>query len=413
MMSEKLSTPRYTNEVDGKFHYAQLGNLGVTATVSSSTANPSNPNWLDVTWTDPTYDDIRVTELWLSGIQTQGRVVSHTPGKATFAPANGTAFTSSDFAANSIASYNYTATASRASGPTENRWYTPTSKFGYVGVTRYDMTISRRDLKVKTWVDSSTGKDMWNFTQQALMVQTANIAWETRILLSKAYNNGTYQTSIGLLDDIRKNGQHMPLFDVQNMETKLIEMIEQLSIFGGSKTKEYIVLTGTKGLGLLQTTVFKQYITYTGIESNLKIDGKEFIGIDATCYAYTGITLKFVKYDLLDDIKIFPMLSTITGSLLFSNTMIFLDPTPVMTENGSMESAFQKVVYGEEGTPSIGSYVVTGLIGKSGGGASLGDIGRDYDATANATDGVSCGIWKDDGVYFPNVQAFGLMELAY
>jgi hypothetical protein len=410
MLTEKLSTPIYTQENDGKFHWAQLGNLGVTATIATSTANAINSNWIDVTWTDPTYDDIRVTEIWLSGTQTLGRVVSHTPGRATFQPV-GPAFTSSDFTAGSIISFNFTATPSYASGPTENRWYTPTQRIGYVGVTREDRNISRRQLKVETWVTAS-GQKMWNYAQQPLMVQEANKEWETRILLSKPYNNGTYQTSIGLLDEIRNYGQHMPLYDIQNMETKLIEMIEQLAIFGGSKTSEYIVLTGTKGLGLLQTGVFKQYILYPGQQNTLKVNGKEFEGINATTYAYSGITLHFIKYDLLDDPKVFPLISTITGAPLFSNTMIFLDPSPIMTMDGE-RSAFQKVIFGESGTPEYGSYVVTGLMGKAGGGDKLGDIGRDYDATANAIDGAAFGIWKDSGVYFPNVQAFGLMELAY
>jgi hypothetical protein len=402
-LASSISTPQPKVEI------SSLGNLGV---YSKITANAALGTGLLVSVVDSS--KFRIGDIVADGNLVQAIVtaVDYTSNQISLAPhSTATLATGSHFLTNTQAKRFFDASANRSSTGKSTLNYTPDTDFALTAVTRESSHQSRRD-RISSFV--KWNGDFWwrsydDLTLKAFAKQLEyKYAFSERSVRTGPY--GEYYTTGGLRWSIINNGgTYMSLTSelTQSVFNDFLEQMVRVSAEGGRKL---VALMGTAALARLQT-ILGDYIKFAGTQNTF--GGTSVTGLNVMKYAYAGMEIEFVRWALLDDEMFRGELSTINGKPRLSNSIYFIDTTPIPAADGSGNiAALQKYHFNQD--ELIANYV-PGMIGLESSDPSTIKAalsgGQSVSLGTSDVDGVDFHILSDCGLYVV-ADRCGLIEFA-
>jgi hypothetical protein len=402
-LASSISTPQ------SKVEISSLGNLGV---YSKITGNAALGSGLLVSVVDSS--KFRIGDIVADGNLVQAIVtaVDYTANQIAVAPHSVAALaTGTHFLANTQAKRFFDASANRSSTGKSTLNYTPDTDFALTSVTRESSHQSRRD-RISSFV--KWNGDFWwrsydDLTLKAFAKQLEyKYAFSERAIRTGPY--GEYFTTGGLRWSIINNGgTYMSLTSelTQNVFNDFLEQMVRVSAEGGRKL---VALMGTAALARLQT-ILGDYIKFAGTANTF--GGTAVTGLNVMKYAYAGMEIEFVRWALLDDEMFRGELSTINGKPRLSNSIYFIDMTPIPAADGSGTiAALQKYHFNQD--ELIANYV-PGMIGLETSDPSTIKAalsgGQQVSLGTSDVDGVDFHILSDCGLYCV-ADRMGLIEFA-
>jgi hypothetical protein len=402
-LASSISTPQPKVEI------SSLGNLGV---YSKITANAALGTGLLVSVVDSS--KFRIGDIVADGNLVQAIVtaVDYTSNQISLAPhSTATLATGSHFLTNTQAKRFFDASANRSSTGKSTLNYTPDTDFALTAVTRESSHQSRRD-RISSFV--KWNGDFWwrsydDLTLKAFAKQLEyKYAFSERSVRTGPY--GEYYTTGGLRWSIINNGgTYMSLTSelTQSVFNDFLEQMVRVSAEGGRKL---VALMGTAALARLQT-ILGDYIKFAGTQNTF--GGTSVTGLNVMKYAYAGMEIEFVRWALLDDEMFRGELSTINGKPRLSNSIYFIDTTPIPAADGSGNiAALQKYHFNQD--ELIANYV-PGMIGLESSDPSTVKAalsgGQSVSLGTSDVDGVDFHILSDCGLYVV-ADRCGLIEFA-
>jgi hypothetical protein len=403
-LASSISTPQ------AKVEISSLGNLGVYSKITTNgTAVGSG---LLVTILDAS--KFRIGDIVADGNLVQAIVtaVDYTANQITIAPHSTASLTAgTHFLANQQAKRFFDASANRSSTGKSTLNYTPDTDYALTAVTRESSHQSRRD-RIASFV--KWNGDFWwrsydDLTLKAFAKQMEyKYAFSERAIRTGPY--GEYYTTGGLRWSIINNGgSYLSLTSelTQSVFNDFLEQMVRVSAEGGRKL---VALMGSAALARLQT-ILGDYIKYAGTANTF--GGTSVTGLNVMKYAYAGIEIEFVRWALLDDEMFRGELSSINGKPKMSNSIYFIDLTPIPAADGSGTiAALQKYHFNSD--ELIANYV-PGMIGLETSDPSTIKAALSGGTVASLgtsdVDGVDFHILSDCGLYCV-ADKMGLIEFA-
>jgi hypothetical protein len=321
-----------------RFEVASMGNLSVYQTISSNaTASGSN-----LVIPVPSSEGFRVNDIVESN-NVQGHVVAVGSGTVTVQSVNTTLAAGTHFLAGAVVRVLFDASANKNSRGRASLNYTPDTDYGYTAVTRESGAQSRRDRSASRVMWAG---DYWYTSYDELTMRAFaktleyKYAFSERAVLNAGANNETYTTGGLRWSIINNGGQYMPLSSAMTLDN-FNDMLYQMAQVSAENGRRLVCLMGLAALRRLQDLVGDKYITPVGNANTF--GGTAVQGIDVYKYNYLGLSVEFVRWGLLDDESFRAELSSINGTPIRSNSIYFMDlsPVPSVSGGGSM-SPLQK-----------------------------------------------------------------------
>lgn len=404
-LASSISTPQ------SKVEISSLGNLGVYSKIVAAPV-AAGAGGLTVSVQDAS--KFRISDIVADGNLVQAIVVSvDTAGNTlTVAPhSTATLSTSTHFLTNMQAKRFFDASANRSSQGKSTLNYTPDTDFALTAVTRESSHQSRRDRTASfvKWNGDFWWRSYDDLTLKAFAKQLEyKYAFSERQIKQGPY--GEYYTTGGLRWSIINNGgSYLSLTSelTQSVFNDFLEQMVRVSAEGGRKL---VALMGSAAMARLQT-ILGDYIKYAGTANTL--GGTAVTGLNVMKYAYAGLEIEFVRWALLDDEMFRGELSTINGKPRMSNSIYFIDTTPIPAADGSGNiAALQKYHFNQD--ELIANYV-PGMIGLESSDPSTVKAalsgGQSVSLGTSDVDGVDFHILSDCGLYCV-ADKMGLIEFA-
>ena len=402
-LASSISTPQPKVEI------SSLGNLGV---YSKITANAALGTGLLVSVVDSS--KFRIGDIVADGNLVQAIVtaVDYTSNQISLAPhSTATLATGSHFLTNTQAKRFFDASANRSSTGKSTLNYTPDTDFALTAVTRESSHQSRRD-RISSFV--KWNGDFWwrsydDLTLKAFAKQLEyKYAFSERSVRTGPY--GEYYTTGGLRWSIINNGGTYMSLTSELTQSVFNDFLEQMVRVSAECGRKLVALMGTAALARLQT-ILGDYIKYAGTQNTF--GGTSVTGLNVMKYAYAGMEIEFVRWALLDDEMFRGELSTINGKPRLSNSIYFIDTTPIPAADGSGNiAALQKYHFNQD--ELIANYV-PGMIGLESSDPSTIKAalsgGQSVSLGTSDVDGVDFHILSDCGLYVV-ADRCGLIEFA-
>ena len=395
-LAPSISSPQ------SKVEISSLGNLGVYSKIVAAPTQYAT-NGLVVSLSDAS--KFRIGDIVADGNLVQGIVtlVDTAANAITIAPHSvSTLSTSTHFQTNMQAKRFFDASANRSSMGKSTLNYTPDTDYALTAVTRESSHQSRRD-RIASFV--KWNGDFWwrsydDLTLKAFAKQLEyKYAFSERAIKQGPF--GEYYTTGGLRWSIINNGgSYLSLTSelTQSVFNDFLEQMVRVSAEGGRKL---VALMGSAALARLQT-ILGVYIQYAGTANTL--GGTAVTGLNVMKYAYAGLEIEFVRWALLDDEMFRGELSSINGKPRMSNSIYFIDLTPIPAADGSGTIAtLQKYHFNND--ELIANYV-PGMIGLETSDPST------VKSTLSGGQTVSLGTTDVDGVDFHILSDCGLYCVA-
>ena len=405
-LASSISSPQ------SKIEISSLGNLGVYSKITANATAVTGTSLFQVLVVDAS--KFRVGDIVADGNLVQGLVadVDFTGNKLFIAPHSVASFTAgTHFLGNTQAKRFFDASANRSSVGKTTLNYTPDTDFALTAVTRESSHQSRRD-RIASFV--KWNGDFWWRSYDDLTLKAFAKQLEYKYAFSeraiKQGPQGEYFTTGGLRWSIINNGgSYMSLTSelTQSVFNDFLEQMVRVSAEGGRKL---VALMGSAAMARLQT-ILGDYIKYAGTANTF--GGTSVTGLNVMKYAYAGIELEFVRWALLDDEMFRGELSTINGKPKMSNSIYFIDTTPIPAADGSGTiAALQKYHFNQD--ELLANYV-PGMIGLESSDPSTVKAalsgGQSVSLGTNDVDGVDFHILSDCGLYCV-ADKMGLIEFA-
>ena len=399
-LSSSISTPQ------SKVEISSLGNLGVYAKV---TANTNIASTGVITVTDGS--KFRVGDIVADANMVQAIVTNVSNNDITLQAHSVAALTTSHFAVNHNAKRFFDASANRSSIGKSTLNYTPDTDYALTAVTRESSHQSRRD-RISSFV--KWNGDFWWRSYDDLTLKAFAKQLEYKYAFSeraiKNGPNGEYYTTGGLRWSIINNGGSYLSLTSELTQTVFNDFLEQMVRVSAEGGRKLVALMGSSAMARLQT-ILGDYIKYAGAQNTF--GGASVTGLNVMKYAYAGLEIEFVRWALLDDEMFRSELSAINGKPKMSNSIYFIDTTPIPAADGSGNiAALQKYHFNSD--ELIANYV-PGMIGLENSDASTvkATIGGSTMASlgTNDVDGVDFHILSDCGLYVV-ADRCGLIEFA-
>ena len=399
-LASSISTPQ------AKVEISSLGNLGVYAKV---TANTNIASTGVITVTDGS--KFRVGDIIADANLVQAIVVSVNVNNLSLLPHSVGALTTSHFVVNHNAKRFFDASANRSSIGKSTLNYTPDTDFALTAVTRESSHQSRRD-RTSSFV--KWNGDFWWRSYDDLTLKAFAKQLEYKYAFSerqiKNGPQGEYFTTGGLRWSIINNGGSYLSLTSELTQTVFNDFLEQMVRVSAEGGRKLIALMGSSAMARLQT-ILGDYIKFAGTQNTF--GGASVTGLNVMKYAYAGLEIEFVRWALLDDEMFRSELSAINGKPKMSNSIYFIDTTPIPAADGSGTiAALQKYHFNQD--ELIANYV-PGMIGLENsdpstvkaaiGGSTMASLGT------NDVDGVDFHILFDCGLYVI-ADRCGLIEFA-
>jgi len=402
---------RQISGMNGVFQKPIMGVSVVQAIVASTTLNGTT---LRVYFTDPTYDNFRLTEVVGDGTSAnnQGKVIGHGAGwiDLEVAPPLTAWNTSLQFLAGSYCTQLYNAQLNRGSNSMESRYEYPVYVTNQTAISRGNVELYRRD-NFETWVEFEG--DYWDFAQSDVMMEQFARDQEYKGLFSSygTSPSGDTNYSMGLkasIKDPARGGIYTASPSLMT-ETSFATWINSIANRRNARMTTLTFLVGRGFLSRIQGFT-RDFIKYSG--RNNTFGGENVKGLDVYTYTYNGVECNFIMAPILNDPYRFPTMSTITGAstggyTLMSYTAICLDTDMYPAKGGGMLPASEKVYFGDKEmvmyyTPGVGMSSLKGSTGV----LSSGDLAL----AVRGNDSVTVGIYSDSAYDFMSYRS-GWFEL--
>ena len=400
-LAPSISTPQAKVEV------SSLGNLGVFSKVNVAINTTSGVVGL----TD--VSKFRIGDIVADANMVQGLVtdVNYGANTITLAPHSVSAWASGNFAVNHNAKRFFDASPNRSSFGKTTLNYTPDTDFALTAVSRESSHQSRRD-RISSFV--KWNGDFWwrsydDLTLKAFAKQLEyKYAFSERAIKNGPY--GEYYTTGGLRWSIINNGGSYLSLTSELTQTVFNDFLEQMVRVSAEGGRKLVALMGSAAMARLQT-ILGDYIKYAGTANTF--GGTSVTGLNVMKYAYAGLEIEFVRWALLDDEMFRSELSTINGKPRMSNSIYFIDTTPIPAADGSGTiAALQKYHFNQD--ELIANYV-PGMIGLESSDPSTVKAalsgGQSVSLGTSDVDGVDFHILSDCGLYCV-ADKMGLIEFA-
>lgn len=393
-----------------KVEISSLGNLGVYSKITSvPTAVGSG---LLVSLVDSS--KFRIGDIVADGNLVQAIVtgVDYTANQITVAPhSTASLSTSTHFQPNTQAKRFFDASANRSSVGKSTLNYTPDTDYALTAVTRESSHQSRRD-RIASFV--KWNGDFWwrsydDLTLKAFAKQLEyKYAFSERAIKTGPY--GEYYTTGGLRWSIINNGGSYLSLTAELTQSVFNDFLEQMVRVSAEGGRKLVALMGSAAMARLQT-ILGDYIKYAGTANTF--GGTAVTGLNVMKYAYAGLEIEFVRWALLDDEMFRGELSAINGKPKMSNSIYFIDMTPIPAADGSGTiAALQKYHFNSD--ELIANYV-PGMIGLESSDPSTVKAALSGGTVASLgtsdVDGVDFHILSDCGLYCV-ADKMGLIEFA-
>lgn len=402
-LASSISTPQPKVEI------SSLGNLGV---YSKITANAAYGTGLLVSVVDSS--KFRIGDIVADGNLVQAIItgVDYTANQITVAPhSTASLSTATHFVANTQAKRFFDASANRSSVGKSTLNYTPDTDYALTAVTRESSHQSRRD-RISSFV--KWNGDFWwrsydDLTLKAFAKQLEyKYAFSERAIKTGPY--GEYYTTGGLRWSIINNGGSYLSLTAELTQSVFNDFLEQMVRVSAEGGRKLVALMGSAAMARLQT-ILGDYIKYAGTANTF--GGTAVTGLNVMKYAYAGLEIEFVRWALLDDEMFRGELSAINGKPRMSNSIYFIDMTPIPAADGSGTiAALQKYHFNSD--ELIANYV-PGMIGLESSDPSTVKAALSGGTVASLgtsdVDGVDFHILSDCGLYCV-ADKMGLIEFA-
>lgn len=313
--------------------WSKLGRTRASATISSGYTNGVASD----TWTLDTVATGANLGYFLAGdvLRTEsGKLVRVTAvGDAggfqtiTVAKLDGTNFASGDAADTEKIGHAFSSFAPGSTGPT-GRIYLPAEEYNYSQIFRRGGKIDRGAFSNRIYLKEfgvlGAAGESWMFKNEKIEIMEQMRDIENAIMFGQLSTSASGKTTRGIWDRVVTSGEGQVVnFTTATgiSESDLQTVTTRLSRQNGSK--ELLVLCGSEAMSDIQNAL-KHYTVNGGV--TFGAFGGNLVGLDITQYKFNGFTLNFMHYNLFDDDKLLPFVSTSTASKInFRHVALFLD----------------------------------------------------------------------------------------
>ncbi len=397
---------RQINTADCLIENFTIDHQGVISKVKTRTASGTN---LILEFYDTTYNNFRIGDAVFDSARRQGYVNAHSAGQITIEPLNMTTFAGTDFPVDTYTKRTWDVSSNRDSVGKESLFATPDVISNYGSIKRDSVYLARRDF-YGTYMDNAITQKNWAMMQEK-PIMTDRVAqgleWSTLFEEKgkKVVNGKETNQNGGLLWGIQNRGGTHTVSPNDLTETTWQATIEQVKTKRAVANQKLTLFYGTAALATLQS-ITTDFIKQAG--SNNTFGGSAVSGINVQTYSYLGVDIDFIYLPILDDEKMFPEISDITGKHKMSSSFFLLDLSPTIGYEGSkMIPAIQRFHFDIEG---MRYGYIPGMIGPDGGNPSNYFNGGRY-LQVSDIDGVSCHVQRDGGIDVPNARGMLFWEL--
>lgn len=397
---------RQVNTADSLKEEFTIDHQGVVAKIATRTTSGTN---LILTFDDAAYDNFRIGDTILDDQRQQGIVNSHAAGTITIEPGfNITTFTGTDFPANDYIRRGWDSSPNTKSTGKESLYATPDTIYNYGSIKRDSVFLDRRNFHT-TYMDNAINQKNWAMMQERPVMTdrvAQSIEWaylfEER---GKKVVNGKVTNSNGaLLWAIKNRGGTHIVSPNALTKTSWESAIEQVKKKRAQASQKLTFFYGTGALASLQSFT-EDFIKQSG--TNNTFGGSAVSGIDVQAYGYLGVDIDAIYLPILDDPKMFPQISDITGKQRMSEAFFLLNLSPTPGYGGKMIPAIERFHFDIEG---MRYGYIPGTVGPDGGNPSDYYTGGKY-LMVSDIDGVSCHVCWDGGIDIPNAEGMLFWEL--
>lgn len=373
-----------------KIQVAKLGNTTVFGIVASTALVGTN---LVVTLNAPN-NLFRVDDAVSDKNNVTGRVIAKTSTTLTLEPMYGVTFaTASHFLAGGSASSMFNVSGNNASKGTEVLNYTPDLDYNCTAITRRSGFISRRDM-AQSYVKWA-GKYWW-YAQEPLVRGEFARELERKAVYSErgyqtASSNGEYNSTGGLRWSAKnQGGLYVPISSALN-QTSFDDILYDFAQKSATSSRKIAAFMGRAAMNDLQN-INQTLIQYPGTQNT--VGGASVKGLNSLEYAKMGIEVEYRHCPLFDDPNFMGDISSVTGKMKKSHTIMLIDMTPTETLGGGFINPVQKYHFGEQ---EMSYKYISGMVGNNG--ISSSGLAGDYNLASNDVDGFSFEMLSDDGLY--------------
>ena len=367
----------------------------IVASVMQSGAN------LILTWTDPTYTAFRLKEeVMCTPGGYHGYVLSTAPGTVTIGTS--TYPTTLDATLHFLAGTSVTALGSASGNQNStgltNLYMTNSYRVNYSAIYRDSHQISSRD---KFFSYTGTDGVFYSFTSGEMdMVRR----FMNNKVLNLCYSEpgqangleGVFNRYQGLKAAVRdQGGKYVPMTSLLTV-ADIRSDIDFMATKNPNQYQEYTVLTG-RGMRSQINTLFAGSIGFT--QSKAVINGNE-LNFTVPKLTIDGTTLQFIDWSIWNDTSRFPVISSLTGNSMESNTYCMLNTDPIPSTEGGLVPVIRKFNFAHSmvtgGAETLYRYI-PGMVGPGMGNSTGGPVMGGYQFTASSIMGSQWEIAEDGG----------------
>lgn len=286
----------------------------------------------------------------------------------TVARLDGTNIVAADFADGEQIGHAFTAFDEGSSGP-NGRIFLPYEEYNYTQIFRRGVKVTGGALNQKSYLN---GGKSWYWTVEDKMFEEHQADLERAIMFGTRTSVGNKKTFRGIWDRVvtGAEGQVTNYSSTTGItESDIQSMITSLVREGSSN--DIVLLCGSDAMADIQQAL-KAYAVNGGLDYGSF--GSNVAGLDFSTYKFFGKTLLLKYYELFDDVKTLPFVSTPTATKInFRHVALALDM-------GSADEPLMKLKYrdGDGGQRKLIHKVIPGMHGDS---SDMGGI------AANSFDG--------------------------
>lgn len=273
----------------------------------------------------------------------------------TVARLDGTNVVAADFADGEKLGHAFTAFDEGSSGP-NGRLFLPSEAYNYTQIFRRGVKVTGSALNQKSWLN---GGKSWYWTVEDKMFEEFAADQERAVMFGVRTSVGNKKTMNGIWNRVVTGAEGQVVNYASSTgitESDLQSLIVSLVREGSSN--DLVVLCGSDAMADIQQAL-KAYAVNGGIDYGSF--GNNLAGLDFYTYKFFGKTLHFKYYELFDDVKTLPFVSTPTATKInFRHVALALDM-------GSPDEPLIKLKYrdGDGGQRKMIHKVISGMHGDS------------------------------------------------
>lgn len=345
-IAEQIGKPQLVSAKTPIFQIYRQPNDWAAATIADRSAVGTD---LVLTWSDPSFQAIRVGNMVQAKSGALGIVKSKSAGTATIGflsnPNGSTAFGASDFVIGQLASDRGDVTDRDNRLSKETLFTLPVPYQNIVSSMSDTTTVNFAEANQYTYLKNINGTQYYALSKVSQMLGRMQQTYSIRMVGDISANFDT-ATPVGgsLIWQIKNQGGSTRAINAAITESEFNEAIQQYINNGGYASKEVIIVGGSSYIQDLQKNVFKQYVTTAG--NNNVLGGKEVKGLNIMSYYYSGFTFHLIMDEFLNNPNIWQPSDLFAGETVRSKSAIWMNAAPVPTENGGTLPFVSDYYYG-------------------------------------------------------------------